>query len=417
MPPPAANRWLTFSSLSLMYFVVAAGAFSSLGVVLPAMVKELGWSWTEAGLGYTLLGLACGLASFLPAVLIPRIGVRGAMAAGALCMTAGFGAMAATQAVGVYLAATVLIGVAFALVATVPGTYVITGLFQRRSTALGAYFTLGALGGVAGPLAYRWVEALFHTWRAYWVVFLALAMVSGLFAVLTTSGRRRDPAADADAPEAPEPRALVDGLQDWSVRQALATPQFHVIVGGYTAYLLVNTTTHGFGVQHLIERGVSPTDAGLMMSLEAAVGAAVGLVGGLAGEKVSPKALMIASLVAVTLGGWGLAEARSWPLMTLYVVGVGIGFGLSFLSSTMLLLSYFGRGPNLQLFSLMCMISTSAAAGPLIGGRIRDLTGSFHPLMTGLAAVTLALLVCAVLLRAPVPRARRAESSAAGVAA
>ena len=44
--PP--NRWLALASLSLIYFVISAGAFSSLGVALPAMVTELKWDWKAA---------------------------------------------------------------------------------------------------------------------------------------------------------------------------------------------------------------------------------------------------------------------------------------------------------------------------------------------------------------------------------
>ena len=56
-PAPATSRWLAFASLSVIYFVISAGAFSSLGVALPAMVTELKWTWEEAGWGYTLLGV------------------------------------------------------------------------------------------------------------------------------------------------------------------------------------------------------------------------------------------------------------------------------------------------------------------------------------------------------------------------
>jgi predicted MFS family arabinose efflux permease len=72
VPRAPLNRWLTFASLGLIYFVITAGAFSSLGVALPAMVKELNWNWQQAGLGYTLLGVACGLGSLIPAILIRR---------------------------------------------------------------------------------------------------------------------------------------------------------------------------------------------------------------------------------------------------------------------------------------------------------------------------------------------------------
>src|SRR6202042_2095388 len=99
-------------------------------------------------------GVGCGVASLIPAVLIRRIGVRGTMVVGAVTMVAGFGGMAITHSVGAYLAATSLVGLAFALVSTVPGTHVLTDVFEKRSTVLGAYMAIGGLGGVAGPLLY-----------------------------------------------------------------------------------------------------------------------------------------------------------------------------------------------------------------------------------------------------------------------
>ena len=43
--------------MSALFFVITAATFTSLGVVLPAMVTELNWSWTEAGTGFGLLAL------------------------------------------------------------------------------------------------------------------------------------------------------------------------------------------------------------------------------------------------------------------------------------------------------------------------------------------------------------------------
>lgn len=396
-----ARRWLIFGAMSLMFFVVSGGAFASLGVVLPAMVQDLSWSWAEAGFGYTLLGIACGIASFMPAYTIRKFGVRGTLGMGAAIMIAGFLLMAVTQTVQLYLVGTTLIGIAFACVSTVPGTHVLTNLFTNRSTMLGAYFMLGALGGVAGPQLYHLNDVLTHNWRTYWVGFALLALVAGLFAWMVAPRRHEEKVHEEAPPEVTSAPEMIEGLKDWTVRRALATPQYYVIVGGYTSFLLVNTTTHGFGVQHLIERGVSAVDAGLMMSIEALVAALVAFVGGIMGEKIQPKMLMILSLSAVTIGSWGLAEATGWPLMWLYIIGVGIGFGLSFLSATMLLLDYFGKKPNLELFSIMCMISTVAAIGPLIGGWVRDQTGNFHGLLLTHAIISAVLLTGAVLLRPP----------------
>jgi len=305
-----------------------------------------------------------------------------------------------------YLAATLLVGIAFALTTTVPGTHVLTGLFQRRSTVLGAYFTIGALGQVAGPLLYLAIEAAHLGWRSYWWMFvIASATVGGFAAIVATA--KREPKAVADIPpEQVGPGELIGGLRDWTVRRALATPQFYIIVGAYTMYLLINTTAHGFAVEHLTERGVAPKAAGAMLSFEAFVGAILAVVGGVIGEKVGPKVLLIVSLVALVAGMTALAEARGYALMLVYALGVGIGYGLSFLASTMLLLTYFGKRPNLELYSLMCLISTSAAIGPEFGGWASDTLGSFSGMFLLCAGVTVAMLVATLFLKPPTSRTR-----------
>ncbi len=406
----AAPRWLTFVALSLLFFLVSAGTFSSLGVVLPVMVAELHLNWTQAGMGYTFLGLSCGLASFAPAVLIRWIGVRGALIGGTLLLVCGFGTLALARNAEMYLAATLLVGVAFALTTTVPGTHVLTGLFQRRSTVLGAYFTIGALGQVAGPLLYLAIEGAHLGWRSYWWMFVIASTAAGGLATLVATGARQTKVAADAPPERAGPVELIEGLSDWTVRRALATPQFYIIVGAYTTYLLINTTAHGFAVEHLTERGVAPKAAAAMLSLEAFVGAILSVVGGVIGEKVRPKVLLIVSLVALIAGMTALAMARGYTLMLVYAVGVGIGYGLSFLASTLLLLTYFGKRPNLELFSLMCLISTSAAIGPAFGGWARDTLGSFSGMFLLCAAVTFAMLVATLFLSPPKTESARAQA-------
>jgi len=396
-----APRWLTFVALSTLFFLVSAGTFSSLGVVLPAMVAELHLNWTQAGMGYTFLGLACGLASFAPAVLIRWLGVRGTLISGAILLICGFGTLALARNAEMYLAATLLVGIAFALTTTVPGTHVLTGLFQRRSTVLGAYFTIGALGQVAGPLLYLAIEGAHLGWRSYWWMFVITSGAAGGFAALVATSGREPKAVAEVPPEQAGPVALIGGLRDWTVRRSLATPQFYIIVGAYTTYLLINITAHGFAVKHLTERGITPKAAAAMLSLEALVGAILSVVGGVIGEKVRPKVLLIVSLAALIAGMTALAEARGYPLMLVYALGVGIGYGWSFLAATLLLLNYFGKRPNLELYSLMCLISTSAAIGPAFGGWARDMLGSFSGMFLLCAAATFVMLVATLFLSPP----------------
>jgi MFS family permease len=228
-----------------------------------------------------------------------------------------------------------------------------------------------------------------------------MAAVAGLFAIFTTPSRRSEGAHITEAPEQSGPGEMIGGLQDWTVRRALMTPQFYVILGVYTTYLLINTTAHAFAPQHLIEHHVAKVDAAAMLSLEAAIGVAVSLVGGWLGERVPTKILMLVCMGAVAIGQFALAEARDWGLMSVFAVGVGIGYGLSFTPPTVMLLKYFGKRANLELFSIMCLLSTIAAAGPAIGGKAHDMTGSFEGLFLVCGVVTVAMFLATLFLKPP----------------
>ena len=405
-----AHPWVTFTALSLLFFLVSAGTFSTLGVVLPAMVRELGWNWKQAGLGYTLLGVTCGLTSIAAAASVRRIGVRGTLLAGGAMLVAGFGALALTHSTLIYYFATSVIGVAFSFSTTVAGTHVLLGMFKRQSTVIGAYFTIGALGQVAGPQVYGAIAAI-GGWRDFWWAFVVAAALLSLFAAVVTPDRM-DVQADAPA-GVMGPAELVDGLGEWTVRRALRTSQFYIVVGAYTMYLLINTTAHGFAVEHLFERGIPQAAGRNMLSIEALIGAGISVVGGVLGEKVKPRVLLVICLVSLIIGMWALGVAHGYAMMALYAVGVGVGYGLSFVAATLLLLTYYGRRAYLELYSIMCLLSTAAAIGPAVGGWARDTTGSFAGVFYLCAAAGGLMLAATVFMRAPTLASRSATAPSA----
>jgi MFS family permease len=398
MAQTRSHPWVTFTALSLLFFLVSAGTFSTLGVVLPAMVRELGWNWKQAGLGYTLLGVTCGLTSIAAAASVRRIGVVGTVLAGGAMLVAGFGALALTHSAMVYYLGTSVIGVAFSFSTTVAGTHVLTAIFKRQSTVIGAYFTIGALGQVAGPQVYGLIAAV-GGWRDFWWAFVAAAAVLTLFAALVTPNR-----VDVDAETPPgvaDPAELLEGLGDWTVRRALATSQFYIVVGAYTMYLLINTTAHGFAVEHLLERGIPQDASRNMLSIEALIGAGVSVIGGVMGEKLKPRILLVICLISLIAGMWALGVAHGYAMMAVYAVGVGIGYGLSFVAATMLLLTYFGRRAYLELYSIMCLLSTAAAIGPAVGGWARDTLGSFAGVFYLCALAAAVMLIATLFMKAP----------------
>ena len=386
---------LALAALSLLFFIITAATFTSLGVILPAMVTELKWSWADAGLGFTLLSVACGLASYAPTVAIRRFGVRSTLFAGAAVLTAGMVCLYIAQTVGIYLIGATLAGVGFALAATIPGTFVLARSFERPATAFGVYFTIGGLGGAAGPLlAKLGVE---HAWRDYWLAMAGAIIVLGALAAFSIDPRLDEDARHADA--APDPAPV--SARDWTVGEALRTPQFWMIVAAYTAYLLLGVTVNYSSVAHLTEQGVAAGVAAAMLSLDNLLNALARSAGGVLSEWLQPKRLVVAALALMVIGTGALAVAHDLPMMLVYAVCVGVGYGLSYTATALLLLNSFGRRRNLELFSIMCLISTVAAIGPVVGGATRDSLGSFGPSLWLFAGVAAVVMIAIALMRPP----------------
>lgn len=247
---------------------------------------------------------------------------------------------------------------------------------------------------MAGPLLWYGSQSAGFDWRFYWLLFAVASVAIGAFCTLT-AGRLHIAAPEE---QAASPR---DAAAQWTVRRALGTVQFWVVVGAYTACLAINTTTHGFAYQHLMEHGVGQDRASQLISLSALVCAIGSALAGIAGEKTSARALTMVSLGCLGISAATLAVADGPVSLILWMATFGGGLGFSYVSTVMLLQSYFGQRAALELYSIMAAVSTSAAIGPVLGGVVKDATGSFSGIFVGLAAIS-ALLFCAVaILRKP----------------
>jgi MFS family permease len=401
-------------AFSAVLFLATAATYNALGVVLPAMVREEGWSWTEAGFGFTLLGGATGGSSFIPPILIRRLGVRPTLLCGATVMAAGFLCLAETRTAIVYFVGAGLCGVGYQMLTLIPGTHVLAALFKRRALPFGVYFTSAALGGVAGPLLAFGLMGVFHgDWRMFWLtqmiatfaVGVGCALVVGGSAWLVRASAETDQALAAETALA-RPSAVYRTPVDWTVRDAVRTPQFYVLLAAYFGHLLIGATVASASVAHLTQRGAAEKAAVIMLSIEALMQGAGRAFGGLIGDFIDPRYLLMLALAALAVGSAALSVADDYPMMLLYAVGSGVGFGLALLSVTVLLLNYYGRRHNLEIFSLTCLIGAVSALGPTIAGGLRDLTGSFASTFQLFAAVITLVLVAVAFMRPPRPAPR-----------
>lgn len=189
--------------------------------------------------------------------------------------------------------------------------------------------------------------------------------------------------------------------QSWTALQALRTPQFYIIAAGYVAFLLCGITVNSLSVGHLTEIGIAMGVAGGLLSFEAFLNAASRAVSGFIGEYVDPKILLIVALALLVAGMVGLGVGTNWFALMVYAIGIGVGYGMTFLATSVLLMNYYGRSAYLELFSFMNVAATLASFGPFLGGYMRDVTGSFSYAFFLYTLVPAAVLVAVLFMRPP----------------
>ncbi|MFT3964543.1 MAG: MFS transporter [Sphingobium sp.] len=401
---------------SLGFFFVTATTFTSLGYVLYTMVAELGWSKASAGLSFSLLGLACGLGSSLPPVVMKTMGTRLTMFAGCLVLASGFFLASIIHHLSLFFLATTLMGVGFSLVAPSPAVYLLATWFPKTSARMiGFYFMAGAAGGIAGPLIVGAIVGTTGSWRLHWMVMMALSLALGVLCLIGIRDAVKvesvNQVKDAGSGGKSGARQSV-----WTVRQALASPTFVILAFAMTIVQTAVTTTHSLLVSHIANLGVGAAPGAIAMSLLALAGtAAKGFTGALS-ERVDPKGLLVGGLALQSVA---IAMLCAKGVLTAYAASLlfGAGWGLSWLSAHILLLRYFGASIAGDMTAMATMATTLAIFGPIAAGRVADTTGGFGAALLAFSALlAIATLVTAFFLRPPILREREIGTDLPGEA-
>ena len=376
------GKWGVFGAVSLIFFFLNLSTFTSLGVVLYTMVAELHWSLTAAGFSFTVLGLACGLSSPLAAVSMNFIGNRATICLGAFLLLAGFALASLSHSMGVFYAAMVLLGIGYSLGGNVPAVALIAGWFKRGSSRIiGFYLMLGALGAAFGPPIVQAIVADVG-WRGHWRVMAYVAGAIGIVCYLLVRETGTGTAALAE-------RALAAGVADrgldaqvvtasvpWTPREAVFTSQFLLVSAAMAATMACVTTINSIIVPHLAKMGVSPAAAAFVLSAIAVTATFVKGAAGRVCELVTPTTILSAGQLMQAAGCVMLAYASNPVLQYASAFTFGTGWGLAYVSGTVVLLDYFGPDTGPQILSIVWLLTTVAAAGAT--GRRHDRGPLWH---------------------------------------
>jgi MFS family permease len=393
------------------------------------------------GLLFSAYMTMSGLPGPLVAISVNRLGVRRTLMLGSVLLIAGALLMGtvvhsfwlAVFAFGLLVGGGVATGAALAAQAGLARWFV-----RKRALVLSILYSSGAIGGfVSGRLLDRVVTLAGGNWRAGWWV---IAVLSGVACAVAAAFVKEWPAdlgqfpdgeraADADhasgpaavvrvsAPGAAARRVGFRTTEDWSYRQALASPAYWLMVGcllgvscGYTLYL-----AHGF--VHLRDLGHSATEAWQAISILAVSGLIAKVLVAAFGDRLDPRYLWAAFQVSFGIGLALVVNARSHESVLVFATCLGIGFGGGLVCLMAVLSNYFGTLAFASLAGLAVAINTTLSAiTPYVGGWFYDsghgYGSSFHFLSAWCVLGGAVLFV----LRRPVLRRRPGLAPHAGTA-
>lgn len=383
--------------LGVAFFLVTATTFASLGVLLPVMIEEFQWSWTTAGLGFTVLSLLTGVFSPIAATSLARLGAARHYALAGAIMAAGYALLGAATGVVSYLVATALMGAGFALLANVPGTFLVgrAAPVAHRNIHIGLYLAAGGAGGVLGPIMANALIQSGADWRLYWrLSAIAAFAVAILIAFLARKIELR-------GEEDPKAAATVED-KSWSARAAIRTPAFAIIAFALTVVYFCGVTVSTWSVAHLQKQGLEAGFAVLMLSLYSGVNAGARALGGIAVKRISARALLVFALLGNVVGMIALAYATTPSLAVMFALFDGFAFGMALFATTALLIEHFGLKNSPALLGAVNLAATVAMLGPTIAGQTADRWGGFSPIFLIYAGA--ALLAAIIVAAMPPPR-------------
>ncbi|MCX7303633.1 MAG: MFS transporter [Hyphomicrobiales bacterium] len=401
-------RWVIVAAGGLLG-CVAIGAMFSLPVLLRPISEDTGWSTTGISTAMTIGFLALALGSIAWGSLSDRFGPRAVVLAGST-MLAGSVAVAsrATSLVEFQLVFGLMVGFSTAAIFA-PMMACVTGWFEtQRGLAVSLVSAgMGMAPMTMAPLA-AWLVSNYD-WRTTMLILAGIAAAIMIPAALLV---RRPPALAARGGAAAEAHPQAD----MSVRQAVRTPQFIIL-------LLTNffcCATHSGPIFHTVSYAIS---CGIPMIAAVSIYSVEGLAGmggrvafGFLGDRFGAKNVLVTGLLLQAFGV--LAYFFVSGLTGFYTVAAIVGF---IYAGVMPLYAVIAR-ENFPLKMMGTVIGGTAmagslgmATGPVLGGLLYDSYATYSWLYVGSWGIGLGAFLIAMTFR-PFPKTPGMAANAAATA-
>jgi MFS family permease len=344
--------WKVVGVALLAAFTQVAFFNPTLGILIPEFERDFGWSRTEISLGVTLGSLVGAATAPLFGPAIDRYGGRRFVVGGAALMA-----------------------ICLVLLSLMQGLWQFYILY-----ALGRGTASGLLNLAAGVTVSKWFV---RRW---------------LHPRPEAFGLEPDGGAEEDEGEPRSRRTSHIAEYSWSRADALKTRAFWLVTFSLSLMALTGGAINLHQIPHMVDRGLSPESAALIITVLAVFGMVGVMAEGVLDARIGARWTMVVGLLGSAVGVTILVLVNSIAVAGLFAVVNGFFFGILVASNQVVFADYFGREAigAIRGYAQPFQLGTNAF-GPILAGAAFDLTGSytaaFVPFTVGYIISALALVV------------------------
>ena len=387
--------------------------YHAMSVWSVALESQFGWNRTQLGLALTFTRIEGGLMGPVEGYLTDRLGTRRMVLIGMLILGVGFLIFSCVNSLWMFYLAFVVMAVGQGLGSWLPLMTGINNWFvRRRGVAIGWANVGNRLGALLLVPAIAWAIDPNQDRIGWQLTALILAIAVFIFAVPLSrairnrpqdygqlpDGARPDVTRLPNSPGEPPHRVNDSELNrpgvaneestDLSASQAIRTPAFWLISfgHGFTSMVILAIMSQ-LGLL-LKDQGFEVQTTAWVVSVYTAVAMVFQLVGGYIGDR-APKNLVIFGFSSVQAGSVVLLTyASTLPMVYLFAVLFGVGFGGRNPLTIAIRGEYFGRASFGKILGLSTVpMNVLLLISSPFAGFMYDLQGTYTTAFLALAAL------------------------------
>ncbi len=373
------QRTLVLAALFVALFFIVAGTHNTVPIFLTPFMRHYRWTHSRVAVIPTVFSLVFGLSSPLIGWLVDRFEVHRVMVAGVITTVVGMLLAASATAFAPMVFAYVVIGAGCAMGSTVPLTVIAARWFSdQRGFAMGVAVAGMSAGGVILPPITDYVIRTTSIGAAFMVLAAPIALIA---LPMVAFAIRRPPASAAPVHAAAASKGeTMPGLDTTQAMRSV--PFWTLIVALYLGSISLVSMFY-FITPALIHAGFSSRNAALVQSAQNLVAVPGLIIAGILTDRFSGRKVAAAMLAGLGVSSLLLMEAGSgspaWPVFVLlFIILFGSTAGVTAAVFPVALAELVGLKRYGTLSGFMMLAGTfGAATGPLLVGRLVDLSGSY----------------------------------------